>query len=189
MLESIEQVHHPEGIRATLGGSPIAFEEIVRRHQGAVRMMVSKWIQCPAAVDDIAQDVFVAAYNSLDRFDDQRSLESWLIGIAKNKVRLHLRSEARRRNHEANLLERQVHAWKAQQLEGELFADTNDHAALKACLNRLAPESRRLVETHYFRGRSLESIATESNRTGGSLRMMLMRIRKALAKCIRGQLQ
>ncbi|MEO1528970.1 MAG: sigma-70 family RNA polymerase sigma factor [Planctomycetota bacterium] len=186
MLDSIEPIHDPEVIHETPQAPPIAFGEIVRRHQADVRMVLSKWIQCPAAVDDIAQDVFVAAYKNLDRFDTQRSLKSWLIGIAKNKARLHLRSEARRRNHESSL-HRQIQFWKAEELEGELFADENEQRKLTACLERLAPESKRLVETHYFDGRPLESIARESNRTGGSLRMMLMRIRKVLAKCIRGQ--
>ncbi|CAN0379796.1 unnamed protein product [Hapterophycus canaliculatus] len=167
----------------------MAFGEIVRRHQGDIRMIVSKWIRCPATADDIAQDVFVAAYTNLDRFDDQRSMKAWLVGIAKNKARLHLRSEARRRTHESNLLQRQIQDWKGQELEGELFIDTNEQAPLKECIERLAPESKQVIESHYFGGKTLESIARESKRSGGSLRMMLLRIRKALAKCIRGQNQ
>ena len=188
MMESVEPVDDHDVIRETLGGSPVAFGKIVRRYHGDVRMFISKWIQCPAAADDIAQEVFVAAYEKLDRFDDQRSLKSWLIGIAKNKARLHLRSEARRRDHES-ALQRQIQDWKAQELEGELFTDADLQVSLTKCIAKLAPESKLLIETHYFEGRTLESIARESNRTGGSLRMMLLRIRKALAKCIRGQHQ
>lgn len=189
MIESAESVDDPEVFREALGGSPIAFGKIVRRYQGDVRMIISKWIQCPAAADDVAQDVFVAAYENLDRFDDQRSLRSWLIGIAKNKAKLHLRSEARRRNHELSPLQYQIQRWKVQELEKELLNDTSEQVSLARCLEKLAPGSRQLIEEHYFTGTSLESIARESNRTGGSLRMMLLRIRKALAKCIRGQHQ
>ena len=189
MIESAESVDDPEVIREALAGSSKAFGKIVRRYQGDVRMIVSKWIQCPAAADDIAQDVFVAAYENLNRFDDQRSLRSWLIGIAKNKAKLHLRSEARRRNHELAPLQNQIQRWKAQELEGEVFNDASERVSLSRCIEQLAPESKRLIEKHYFDGMTLESIARESNRTGGSLRMMLLRIRKALAKCIRGQHQ
>ena len=188
-MESVKPVDDPELIRETLGGSPIAFGEIVRRYQSDIRMIVSKWIQCPATADDIAQDVFVAAYENLKRFDDRGSLKSWLIGIAKNKVKLHLRSEARRRNHELGPLRRQIQHWKAEELEGELFTDAGQQGSLTRCIEKLAPESRQLIEKHYFDGKTLESIARESNRTGGSLRMMLLRIRKVLAKCMRGQHQ
>lgn len=189
MIESAKSLNDLEVIREALGGSPEAFAEIVRRYQADVRMFVSKWIQCPATADDIAQEVFVAAYQSLDRFDDWASLKSWLIGIAKNKARLHLRSEARRQNHESTLLVRQMQDWKAQKLEGELSAETAEQRSLAICIEKLAPESKRLVKSHYFDGHTLESIARESNRTSGSLRMMLMRIRRVLGKCIRGQQQ
>lgn len=189
MIESAESVDDPEEIRETLGGSPTAFGEIVRRYQGEVRMIISKWVRCAATADDIAQEVFVAAYENLNRFDDQRSLKAWLVGIAKNKTKLYLRSEARRRNRESDPLHDQVLRWKAEQLESEVLIDTSEHASLARCLGKLAPGSRQLVEKHYFDGMTLESIARESNRTGGSLRMMLLRIRKALAKCIRGTQQ
>ena len=60
MVKSAESVDESEVIREALGGSPIAFGQIVRRYQGDVRMFVATWIRCPAATDDIAQEVFVA---------------------------------------------------------------------------------------------------------------------------------
>ena len=188
-MESVEYVEDPELIRETLDGSPVAFGELVRRYQGDVRMIVSRWIQCPATADDLAQDVFVAAYQSLSSFDYRGSMRAWLIGIAKNKVKLSLRAQARRRNHELSLFQCQIQQWKAQELEREMLEETSEQGSLRTCMEKLAPESRRLIEQHYFDGKPLESIARESNRTSGSLRMMLMRIRKALAKCIRGQHQ
>jgi RNA polymerase sigma-70 factor (ECF subfamily) len=189
-METVEPVNELEVIRETLSGSPMAFAKIVRLHHRDIRQFVSKWIQCPAAADDVAQDVFVAAYENLGRFDGQGSLKPWLIGIAKNKTKQHLRSEARRRKHELNPLQRQIQEWKVQQFDGEMLIDEpNEHILLAMCIEQLAPESKRLIDEHYFEGKTLESIACESNRTGGSLRMMLLRIRKALAKCIRAQHQ
>lgn len=185
-MESVEPDVDHESIRDTLGGSPVAFERILRRYQGDVRMIVSKWVRCPAAADDIAQEVFVAAYENLERFDGQGSMRSWLVGIAKNKAKLYLRTESRRRNHES-ALQRHLQGWKAQQLEKERTWDIDEQSTLMRCIETLAPASKKLVEKHYFGGKTLESLARESNRTGGSLRMMLMRIRKALATCMRGQ--
>lgn len=187
MMETVKPVDEREVIRETLGGSTIAFGKIVRRHQGHVRMVISKWIPCPATADDLAQDVFVAAYENLNQFDGQGSLKSWLIGIAKNKVKQHLRSEVRRRKRELDPIKRRIYEWKADELENAQLDHSNDLDLLARCIEYLAPNSKQLIEEHYFRGKTLESIASKTKRTAGSLRMMLFRIRKALAKCIRGQ--
>ena len=67
--------------------------------------------------------------------------------------------------------------------------EVEDHeqilAALRECLETLAPESRDVVREHYVDGQSLESIARRQGRKAGTVRMTLLRIRSALGECIR----
>jgi RNA polymerase sigma factor (sigma-70 family) len=42
--------------------------------------------RCEDLVDDVVQDVFLAALNGLAAFQGQSSLRGWLIGIARHKV-------------------------------------------------------------------------------------------------------
>jgi DNA-directed RNA polymerase specialized sigma24 family protein len=60
--------------------------------------------------------------------------------------------------------------------------------ALQECLQRLAPESRRVIEDHYFKDHTIAAIAQRQGRKGGTVRMMLLRIRQALGKCVRDKL-
>ena len=46
-------------------------------------------------LEDVVQDVFVAALRGLDRFEGQSSLQSWLIGIARHKVEDYYRDRLR----------------------------------------------------------------------------------------------
>ena len=46
-------------------------------------------------VDDVAQDVFVAALGSLGRYAGQSSLKTWLLGIARHKVEDYYRARLR----------------------------------------------------------------------------------------------
>src|SRR6516225_2716979 len=46
-------------------------------------------------VDDLVQEVFLAAWESLDKFRGDSSLRSWLLGIARHKVEDHYRSQLR----------------------------------------------------------------------------------------------
>ena len=46
-------------------------------------------------VEDIVQDVFLSAWENLDRFQGNSSLRSWLLGIAKHKVEDYYRARLR----------------------------------------------------------------------------------------------
>lgn len=50
-----------------------------------------------ASVDDLVNETFVRAYESLGRFEGQSQLSTWLHGIAVNVARAHLAKRRRRR--------------------------------------------------------------------------------------------
>ena len=62
-------------------------------------------------------------------------------------------------------------------------------AALRGCVELLPPESRRVVEEHYFQHQSAEAIARQQGRTAGSVRMMLLRVRKGVTGVMRKKLK
>ena len=65
-----------------------AFENLVRRHQSAVRNFLRHLTRGDAALaDDLAQDTFLQAYRSLRRFRGTASFSTWLLGIAHNHWR------------------------------------------------------------------------------------------------------
>ena len=89
-------------VRAARGGSDAAFARLVERHQAPVRAFLRRllgrnWDEA----DDLAQDVFVAAWGSLGRLKDAAGFRSWLLGIAwrkaQDRMRSGLRSQARDR--------------------------------------------------------------------------------------------
>jgi RNA polymerase sigma-70 factor (ECF subfamily) len=72
---------------------------LYRRHHAGVYRFLSRMMgsRCPE-LDDIAQQVFLGAWNSAGGFRQQSSVRAWLLGIAANTVRKHYRSERRRRS-------------------------------------------------------------------------------------------
>src|SRR5499425_1962019 len=46
-------------------------------------------------VEDLVQEVFLAAWESLDKFRGDSSLRNWLLGIARHKVEDHYRKRLR----------------------------------------------------------------------------------------------
>ena len=58
-------------------------------------------------------------------------------------------------------------------------------AALESCIEKLPQKSRRLLELRYVEEGSIESVADAIHSTAGAVRVMLFRVRNALANCIR----
>ena len=73
-------------------GDRHAFAELVRAHQGPVRALLRRltggqW----ALADDLAQETFLRAWQSLPRFRSEARFGTWLYRIAYNTYLMHVR--------------------------------------------------------------------------------------------------
>ena len=71
----------------TLAGRRTAFAAIMRRHRDPVYRLIRGHIGDAEEALDLVQDVFVAAFRHLDRYDGGRPMRAWLARIAINKSR------------------------------------------------------------------------------------------------------
>jgi RNA polymerase sigma-70 factor (ECF subfamily) len=65
-------------------GDTRAFDRLVLKYQRSVYFLVLKMVGNSADAEDVVQDSFIRAYNSLDRFDTARPFKPWLFRIAMN---------------------------------------------------------------------------------------------------------
>jgi RNA polymerase sigma-70 factor (ECF subfamily) len=79
---------------------PAALRELFERHKDRVAAQVQRMTGDPAAVDDLVQEVFIAAFAHLDSFRGDSQFRTWLYRIATNKVRNWWDSDQRRRRRE-----------------------------------------------------------------------------------------
>lgn len=64
-----------------------ATAEFVSRHADAIyRYLYTRLAPRTDRVDDLVQEVFLAAWENLDEYRGNSSLRSWLVGIARHKV-------------------------------------------------------------------------------------------------------
>ena len=76
------------GLTAALArGDEGAFEQMVALYQQRVTRLAYRLMGWRADVDDIVQDVFLAALRSSDRFRGDCSLWSWLTAVTLNRCR------------------------------------------------------------------------------------------------------
>jgi RNA polymerase sigma-70 factor (ECF subfamily) len=79
---------------------PAALRELFELHKDRVAAQIQRMTGDPAAVDDLVQEVFIAAFAHLDSFRGDSQFRTWLYRIATNKVRNWWDSDQRRRRRE-----------------------------------------------------------------------------------------
>ena len=90
---------HLDEDRATVAairrGSTEAYREIVERHGDLVYSVLRRLVGDPDLADELAQETFVRAYESLDGFRGEARFRTWLVQIAVNLVRDRRRTQRR----------------------------------------------------------------------------------------------
>lgn len=66
------------------GGDDVAFAELVRRRQGWLRSLLRRLCRDPALADDLAQLVFIAAWQKLGQLRAPAAFGGWLRSLAVN---------------------------------------------------------------------------------------------------------
>lgn len=61
-----------------------AFNELVRHHQGPVYRLLFRMLGNAAEAEDVAQEVFVSVFKSIENFRGDSALATWLYRIAAN---------------------------------------------------------------------------------------------------------
>ena len=70
-----------------------SFDEIMRQHQKRVYRVIFLLVRDRDTADTLTQECFLRAYQSLPQFRGECRLETWLIRIAVNLVRDHVKSK------------------------------------------------------------------------------------------------
>lgn len=78
------EVSDIELINQCLAGKQEAFEEIVNRYKKLIYSVVYNMMKDSQEVNDIAQEVFIRIYKSLDRYNPEYKFSTWTVRITTN---------------------------------------------------------------------------------------------------------
>lgn len=171
-------------VRAAQGGDLDAFSLLVERHHRAVLAYLGTRLNTPADAEDLAQDVFVTAFEKIGDFRPDSPFSPWLRGIAHNHLRNFLRKfrpSYLGGSEELDFLVSEEIVQRAAGSEPAIFAHLED------CVRELAHGSRRILQRRYMIGESIDEIAADLGRSYSAISMQLHRTRAALAHCIKGK--
>jgi RNA polymerase sigma-70 factor (ECF subfamily) len=130
----------------------------------------------PAAdVDDLVQETLLHAWRNRDQFRGDASLDSWILAIARNRIRMRRRADRTR-----GAVEAALKAIDREEITEELAGDADAVGAVRRALDLLEAEQRDLLLRRYFHGLSVRHIAASLGETEKAIESRLHRAREAL---------
>ncbi|MHB8525386.1 MAG: RNA polymerase sigma factor [Candidatus Acidiferrales bacterium] len=182
-----------ELVRDAQRGVTVAFEELVRRHQQRVTAVVGGILRRREDIEDVAQQVFLKAYVSIERFDMRSAFSTWLYKIAVNECWDYLRKKkVRPLSYEADLSEEQARHVEQFVSAGGPRDNPSERAELREIVERLladlSEEDRVMLVLKEAQGFAVEEIGTMLNLNVNTVKVRLFRARRKLAKTYRRRL-
>lgn len=137
-------------------GDEAAWTMLVRRHQEAAFRLAYLILGETDEVEDVTQEAFIRAFQSLDQFDAGRPFRPWLLGITKNLA--YNRQRSARRYLDA--VRRLVWAAPEPVTRPEAERSRPDEAEmLWQAVQRLTPINQEVIYLRYFLELSVEETA------------------------------
>jgi len=174
-------------IALCLEGDPAAFGILVRRHQDRLYNTVYRLLDNAEDAQDVVQDAFLHAYQSLDSFKGDSLFFTWLYRIAvntaislKRKRRAVLSLDGSRNGeagvdpHDPSEAVRPEHALELQEQERRI----------QQALSRLSPEHRAVLILKDMEGQKYEVMAEILQVPIGTIRSRLHRARLELRELL-----
>lgn len=177
-------------IRDVLNGNVNAFEQLVEQYRDYVFMIVNTHIP-QAAVEDVAQDVFLRAYNALPSFSMKSPFKHWLAGIASRTCCDYWRKKYRSAEQPVSAMTSLQKDWMEQVIATESFARHEElskkeeaRALLHQAMLSLSAEERSLLTSVHIEGNTVREAAALLGINIVSTKVRLFRARNKLHKVL-----
>jgi RNA polymerase sigma-70 factor, ECF subfamily len=157
------------------------FLRLWTHHEPELRAFVHACIPRAAEVDEVMQEVSLAAWRKFPTLTDHALFPRWACLIARYEILMARRRHARGRL----VLDEDIVAKLAEEGAEEMSVRHRQLDALDACITKLPRERRELALAAYAPGASIKELAAQLGRTEGSLYQLLARIRQELLGCVK----
>jgi RNA polymerase sigma-70 factor (ECF subfamily) len=175
-----------EIVMEILSGDLNAYRDLVQRYQRQIFNLMYRLTGSREDARDLAQETFIKAYQSLERFNPASRFFPWLYTIGLNHGRNFLRDRKVQRDCFTDLRENgtEMDCLPARRKND---ADLLDLYRLRKALRELPLEYREAVVLHFREGFSMKEIAAALDLTVSGAKMRIHRGLKRLRQMIDGE--
>jgi RNA polymerase sigma factor (sigma-70 family) len=166
-------------ITRVIQGDTNAFSFLVEKYKRMVYTLALKLVQLPEDAEDIAQDSFVKAFQSLVSFKGESKFSTWLYKIAYHNSIAMLRKkkfDALEMDDEQNS---NMDVGETDDFLKQLTLE-EQNTILRNAIDRLHAEEKALITLYYMNDSSIKEITIITGDTESNVKIKLYRSRKKL---------
>jgi RNA polymerase sigma-70 factor (ECF subfamily) len=163
-------------IRAVFAGDKAAYEKLYDRYAPLVRAVCYDMTGNLADAQDLAQDVFMRAYEKLEHLRDPARFGKWVVGIARLRCREWRRQRLRSQNRNIGLNDAQAVVPNP--------PDNSRIELLQKMITTLPEKERLALHTFYLQGNSAEAARRILGLSRSGFYRVLERARKRLERLL-----
>jgi len=157
-------------------GNRAAFDRLIAVYDGQLRGFLLRRVGPGAPVEDLAQDVWLAGWVAMPRFQKRSSFRTWLFSIAVNKCMDYHRAQGRHGGAPVSLDDSGL-AERADGLRSpeELYAAAELRETVRGLIEKLPPPQREVLDLYYYAELTLPEIATALHRNLNTVKYQFYR--------------
>lgn len=168
-------------VRRIAQGDSLAMRALYARHHLRVFRFVLRLTRDEALAEDMISEVFLDVWRQAERFEFRSAVTTWLLAMARNKAWSVLR-----KTRESELDDGAAEAMEDESDDPEVQLQKLDKgAAIRACLERLSPEHREVIDLVYYHERSVEEVAAIVSIPENTVKTRLFHARKKLSELMK----
>ena len=162
-------------------GDRTAMHTLYARHNVRVYRFVLRMLRDVTTTEDLVSQVFLDVWRTADQFEGRSQVSTWLLSIARFKALTALRQ---RKYEDIDQDEVMEVADSADTPEASLDR-TRTSEILRACVARLSPAHREIVNLVYYHEKSVEEVAGIVGIPASTVKTRMFYARKQLADLLR----
>jgi len=179
-----------ELVERVKAGDKSAFDVLVRKYEGKLVKLISRYVHDHAEAMDVAQEAFIKAYRAMPKFRGDSSFYTWLYRIGINTAKNHLVSQGRRppdTDIDSSDAERYGVESRLKDHESPEALASRDEVqeVVFDAIDSLPDDLRTAIMLRELEGLSYEEIAQAMDCPSGTVRSRIFRARESVEKRLR----
>jgi RNA polymerase sigma-70 factor (ECF subfamily) len=167
-------------IRSILAGHTADYTQLVKKYEAAVFRIVMGFVHQKEDAEDITQEVFIKAYQSLAGFAGQSSFSTWLYRIA-----IHTSLNALQKKKRRNIWDRVTDLLQlpsAARNPEQLLQDKSEQEKIRVAIDTLPEKQRMAFILSKYEELTQREVARIMEISDGAVEQLLIRARENLRK-------
>jgi RNA polymerase sigma-W factor len=178
-------------VKKAKAGDGKAYDDLILLYKDAVYSIIYRMVRNKQEAEDLSQEAFIKAYNSINSFNEEYAFSTWLFKIATNNCIDFFRKRKLKTYSMDQTIKYKDEEIQQEYADNEPTADKEIVASEKSAMIRKAIEElpekyRTAIMLRHHEERSYEDIAQILDLPLGTVKARIFRAREMLKKSLRG---